>query len=276
MSEINRVTAVTPGSLVAMALLCHGRRGLPHVELVDHCARLATLVRGSARAPRRRSRGAGRRAARGVDPRGGARSTCAAAWCASTCPATRSPAARKKRARIYTGDDVIYTVPDEQRLILDLSKNIIIHLFVDRALVSVALLALAGDRSGRRPVARRLARAGAVALAPLQAGVHVPRRRALRADLRRDARRHDRSWASSPRTAITLGFGPGHDGLDGRGWVDLLRRGGAELHRGLPGRRARGAGAHRGRAPAEGARRARRSASASRCSSAARSSGARR
>ena len=40
MSEINRVTAVTPGSLVAMALLCHRGRGMPHVELVDQRSNL--------------------------------------------------------------------------------------------------------------------------------------------------------------------------------------------------------------------------------------------
>src|SRR5262249_14720738 len=45
MSEINRVTAVTPGSLVAMALLCHGGRGLAHMDLCEQCARLTALVR---------------------------------------------------------------------------------------------------------------------------------------------------------------------------------------------------------------------------------------
>src|SRR6185436_16765152 len=45
MSEINRVTAVTPGSLVAVALLSHSRRGLPHLDLVDQCARLTACLR---------------------------------------------------------------------------------------------------------------------------------------------------------------------------------------------------------------------------------------
>ncbi|HSN99517.1 MAG TPA: 1-acyl-sn-glycerol-3-phosphate acyltransferase, partial [Candidatus Nanopelagicales bacterium] len=45
MSEINRATLVTPGSLVATALLTHTRRGLPHIDLVAQCARLTALVR---------------------------------------------------------------------------------------------------------------------------------------------------------------------------------------------------------------------------------------
>jgi glycerol-3-phosphate O-acyltransferase len=52
--------------------------------------------------------------------------------------------APRKRSEVYAGDDVIYSVSDDKRILLDLSKNIIIHLFVDRALVSVALLAFEG------------------------------------------------------------------------------------------------------------------------------------
>src|SRR6185295_14294530 len=44
MDEINRVTAVTPGALAAIALLSHGHRGLPHDELVERCGRLLTVL----------------------------------------------------------------------------------------------------------------------------------------------------------------------------------------------------------------------------------------
>src|SRR5262249_42060837 len=40
MNEINGVTAVTPGALVAAALLTHGKRGLSHQDLVQACERL--------------------------------------------------------------------------------------------------------------------------------------------------------------------------------------------------------------------------------------------
>ena len=99
MSEINRVTAVTPGSLVATALLlCHGRRGLSHAELVEHCRAAREARRSaSARGPRPRSRAPVAAATGSCARPPSARpssSTCAAASCASTCPATRSPARR--------------------------------------------------------------------------------------------------------------------------------------------------------------------------------------
>ncbi len=45
MNEINRVTAVTPGALVATALLTHGKRGLPHADLERACVRIASILR---------------------------------------------------------------------------------------------------------------------------------------------------------------------------------------------------------------------------------------
>src|SRR4029079_11080789 len=50
MDEINRVTAVTPGALTALALLSYHRRGQPHEKLLVRCERLlATLRRLGAR-----------------------------------------------------------------------------------------------------------------------------------------------------------------------------------------------------------------------------------
>ncbi len=50
MNEINRVTSVTAGALVATALLTHDKRGLPHEDLVASCQRIArTLHRFGAR-----------------------------------------------------------------------------------------------------------------------------------------------------------------------------------------------------------------------------------
>jgi glycerol-3-phosphate O-acyltransferase len=44
-------------------------------------------------------------------------------------------------ARPRPGPDAIYVVPDEARLSLDLSKNLVVHFFVARALVATALVA---------------------------------------------------------------------------------------------------------------------------------------
>ena len=46
MDEINRVTAVTPGSLSALVLLCHRQRGLSHDELIGRTERLLAVLNG--------------------------------------------------------------------------------------------------------------------------------------------------------------------------------------------------------------------------------------
>jgi glycerol-3-phosphate O-acyltransferase len=219
MSEINRVTAVTPGSLVATVLLCHGRRGLPHAELVDHCRRLVKVVQrlGARTSPsltRPSSSGdagdlreSAIREAVQLYVRGG--------LVVPHVPGDTLTRTAKKRARIYTGDDVVYTVPDEARLMLDLSKNIIIHLFIDRALVSVALLAPPGPPAPRAAVSERVQ--------------SLSRLFKLEFMFRADAP-FDEIFADTVADMVaqgelaagegdTLGFGPGREGLDGRGWV---------------------------------------------------------
>ncbi|HEX4335312.1 MAG TPA: 1-acyl-sn-glycerol-3-phosphate acyltransferase [Polyangiaceae bacterium] len=137
MDEINRVTAVTPGSLTAIALLSHGYRGLPHDELVERCSRLLTVLRES-----------------------GARTTPST----TTPQGELRPEAIREAAQLFTdadlieahapaepdgeaqgpgviGPETIYTIPDSKRLELDTSKNMILHFFVERSLVSAALLA---------------------------------------------------------------------------------------------------------------------------------------
>jgi glycerol-3-phosphate O-acyltransferase len=215
MSEINRVTSVTPGSLVAMALLCHGRRGLAHVEMIDHCRRLLRLVqRFGARTAPSLTR------APGLDMRESAVREAALLYVRGGLVKQHVPGdtltrTAKKRARIYTGDDVIYTVPDDQRILLDISKNIIVHLFVDRALVSVALLAPPGA-----PAPRALVRERVQSLSRLFK---------LEFMFRADAS-FDEIFDDSVGDMLALGelaagdgdtlaLGPGHDGLDGRGWV---------------------------------------------------------
>lgn len=213
MSEINGATAVTPGSLVATALLCHGRRGLPHAELVDHCRRLVKLVeRMGARTTPSLTRGPGDmresaiREAVLLYARGG--------LVVQHVPGDTLTRKAKRRARIYTGDDVIYTVPDEARLMLDLSKNIIVHLFVDRALVSLSLLAPKGPPAPRADVKERVQ--------------SLSRLFKLEFIFRADAP-FDRIFDDTIAGMLAEGelaergddltFGPGHDGLDGRGWI---------------------------------------------------------
>jgi glycerol-3-phosphate O-acyltransferase len=57
----------------------------------------------------------------------------------SHVPGDTLTAVAKKRASGPRGDDVIYRIPDEKRIVLDYAKNIIVHFFAPRALVAVAL-----------------------------------------------------------------------------------------------------------------------------------------
>jgi glycerol-3-phosphate O-acyltransferase len=131
MNEINAVTAVTPGSLVATALLAHDRRGLPHPDLIARCEHLAHTLRGAgARFSPSLVQADGRLRVEAlreaVDLFVRAEHVEAHAWGSM-------------------GEDVIYVVPPEARMSLDLAKNVIIHFFVPRALIATALLASPGS-----------------------------------------------------------------------------------------------------------------------------------
>jgi glycerol-3-phosphate O-acyltransferase len=129
MNEINAVTAVTAGSLVASALLAHDRPGLAHADLVKTCDRLTLTLR--------------RRGAR---------------FSASLAERDRSTDTRSKALRDaielfvragnvrthFVGAEPVYVVPPESRMSLDLAKNAIIHFFAARALIATALLAAPG------------------------------------------------------------------------------------------------------------------------------------
>jgi glycerol-3-phosphate O-acyltransferase len=131
MNEINAVTAVTPGSLVATALLAHDRRGIPHADLVAACERLArTLGRFGARfSPSL----ADRTAERGLVVRAAALREAVDLF------------VRAEHVSVHrVGGDIIYVVPSEARMSLDLAKNVIIHFLAPRALIATALLASPG------------------------------------------------------------------------------------------------------------------------------------
>jgi glycerol-3-phosphate O-acyltransferase len=149
MNEINAVTAVTPGALVATALLTHRRRGVPHVELVSVCDRLgAKLHRFGARftpslehptKPARIRREAVREACELFLRAGHVTAHLPG------IPADRATDRKARRRKITPADDTIYVVPDDARMSLDLSKNIVVHFFVARALIATALLTSDGE-----------------------------------------------------------------------------------------------------------------------------------
>jgi glycerol-3-phosphate O-acyltransferase len=150
MDEINRVTAVTPGSLVALALLSHGYRGLPHDELVERCGRLLTVLDelGARRTPTTATSSGNLRP---EAVREAAQLFTDAGLIVAHAPAEPEPGTNHREGEV--GPGTIYTIPDAKRLELDTSKNMIIHFFVERSLVSVAMLAAPGP-----PVAKDVVR----------------------------------------------------------------------------------------------------------------------
>jgi glycerol-3-phosphate O-acyltransferase len=129
MNEINAVTAVTPGSLIAATLLSHDKRGLLHADLVATCEQLAVTLRrfGARFSP----------SLADASAPGGIR---AAALAEAIEMFTRAGHVEARRV----GDDVIYVVPAEARLSLDLAKNVIVHFFASRSVIATALLASPG------------------------------------------------------------------------------------------------------------------------------------
>lgn len=149
MDEINRVTAVTPGALTALALLSHPRRGVAHEELVERARRfLVVLHEGRARITPSLATGTGSLRAEAI--REALQMFADGGLVEVHAPIEAEPAGR---GALPAGPDALYTIPDTERLQLDTTKNIIVHFFVERALVSIALLVAPGP-----PVASATAR----------------------------------------------------------------------------------------------------------------------
>lgn len=230
MEEINRVTAVTPGAVVATVLLCHPRRGMPHRELVERARRLLSLVRSvGARVTPSLTEGPGGplseaalRDAAEVYVRGG--------LLRRHVPGDTLTGVGHRRAPEAGDGDVIWIVPEERRIALDISKNMIVHLFVDRALVAIAL-------GARGAAGEALVVARGAAGEALGAGVEGTLERArflaklLRFELgTREGAAFDARFRQTIGAMVAAGElalsgdgalvpGPGHDGLDGRGWL---------------------------------------------------------
>ncbi len=138
MHEINQVTAVTPGALVATALLTHRRRGISHRDLVERCRLLGSMLHdfGARFTPSLEKSG------EPFDIRVEAlREACDLFFKAGHIEAPRpGEAAEGKKQRVVPGAEAIYVVPPPRRMSLDLSKNIVVHFFVPRAMVATALL----------------------------------------------------------------------------------------------------------------------------------------
>jgi len=218
MAEINAVTAVTPGALVALALLTHPRRGMSQGELIEACRRYTAVLRSlDARISKALVRASGELRDEAI--RDAAKLFVEAEIVSARVPGESASQAVRKRARIYTGPDVIYSVPDDKRLSLDLSKNIIVHYFVPRALIATALLVPAEGSTDK----------GGIDRATLEDRVRSLSRLFKYEFMFRADRSFEENFEQGLAEMIAAGelamdganvvFGAGHDEQDGREWI---------------------------------------------------------
>lgn len=153
MDEINRVAAVTPGALVALALLSHRGRGLSHTELLDRCDHLLYVCEHE---KARISPALVDSGVRGEAIREAVQMFIDAGFVESFAQGQDQLAGKKPR--VLSGQSV-YAVVEGRRLALDTSKNILVHFFVERALVAASLNRGATLQTPRSWVAERVQRA---------------------------------------------------------------------------------------------------------------------
>jgi glycerol-3-phosphate O-acyltransferase len=124
----------------------------------------------------------------------------------------------KRRAALYAGTDVIFTVEPSKRLRLDFAKNHIVHWLVDRALVSVAWLSAIDRNTG---VTATTLRDRVRSLSRLFKYEFIFRADALYDDIFEDVLKamHEGGELMIGPSAIDVGVG--HDGLDGRAWLEF-------------------------------------------------------
>ncbi|HMA92079.1 MAG TPA: 1-acyl-sn-glycerol-3-phosphate acyltransferase, partial [Polyangiaceae bacterium] len=141
MDEINRVTAVTPGALTALALLSHPHRGLAHEDVIDRARKLLTLLeRSGARMTSATATPSGNLRPEAIREALQLFSDAELIEIHHTLAESDAAASRRQKGKRLAMAGAFYTVPDGKRLALDTSKNIIIHFFVERAILATVLL----------------------------------------------------------------------------------------------------------------------------------------
>jgi len=214
MDEINRVTAVTPGALTALTLLSHEQRGIGHSELLDYCAKLLSVAEGmGARASQTL------RTASGTLRPEALREACQMFIDADVVEIQflEDPIAAGKKA----GPGATYSVLRNKRLSLDTSKNIIVHFFVERALVAMALLTAPASSTspGLRQATFSWVRERVQALSKLFKFEFRFRADAPFEAIFQDTVRAMAEAGEVVQSGDYLAHGPGHDGWDGHLWL---------------------------------------------------------
>ena len=211
MDEINRVTAITPGALCALVLLSHDQRGLSYRELVSRSDRLLGVARemGARTSPALTTPTGVLRA----DSLREAAEMFANAGLLERHYPDRAPG--EKQADL-SASQVVYTVLESKRLLIDQSKNIIIHFFVERALVALAVLRLGTPQAPIADVRDRVQALSKLFKHEFRFRADAPFEQIFQQTLSVMAQSGELS-----RTEETLEPGPGRDGLGGADWLGL-------------------------------------------------------
>jgi glycerol-3-phosphate O-acyltransferase len=216
MDEINQVTAITPGALTALALLSSEKRGLSFDDLVTQCARLLEVLRalGARTAPSAATASGNLR----PDAIREAVEMFRDAELVDVHSAQLTEAVKKKqRTRIAVDRDSIITPLENKRLVLDASKNAMIHFFVERALVATAILVEPGPPTQEELLRERVQRLSRLFKLEFR----------FRADATFDAI-FDDTLAALIEAGVLLrdaeghiALGNGHPGFDALSWLRL-------------------------------------------------------
>ena len=121
---------------------------------------------------------------------------------------------KRVKTSAKTDDDIIYAIPDEKRLALDLSKNIIIHFFVPMGLIATAMMAPPGP-----PIERHVVRDRVERLSKLFKYEFMFSRDKSFDEIFDDTLRSMQYAHEIEVDGDAITFGEGHDGAGGRAWV---------------------------------------------------------
>jgi glycerol-3-phosphate O-acyltransferase len=210
MDEINRVTAVTPGALTALALLSDERRSISHEELLLRARQLLRVLLAMNARVTPRTAVDGELREDSVDE-------AVQMFMDGDLIEVQRPgeaASAERRDANPTGDGSFYRIAERKRIELDTSKNIIVHFFVERGLVSIAMLMHPGPDIQQSVVRERVRK-----LSELFKHEFRFRADASFDTIFEDTLRTMEAAGEIEREGDRLDAGAGRDGWSGRVWL---------------------------------------------------------
>ena len=217
MDEINRVTAVTPGALTALALLSGPCSGLTHEQLLERCSKLLWVLRQlGARVTSATADAAGPLRSESILE--AVQMFVEAELVEAYPPQTAADGPRPRLRRLsQAGPGARYRVPGDKRLALDTSKNVILHFFLVRSLIAIAVTDSTSGGADREQLRGRVETLARLFQFEFRTGSDAERAQ------RFDATLEDLIGADQLQLMPTgpIRAGPGQHGWTGQQWLAL-------------------------------------------------------